>query len=56
MKTKYFLKLNDYDGLPKLTDFKLTEEDIDVELSREGESIDINVLADHTGILCCTGY
>ena len=45
MKSKYFLKLNDYVGLPKLTDFKIIEEDIDDKLSEGGKfSVELLIL------------
>ena len=39
MKTKYFLKVNEFVGWPKLADFKLIEEDIDENLGEEGETL-----------------
>ena len=38
MKTKYYLKVNEYVGLPKLNDFKLIEEDLNDELNADGKT------------------
>ena len=37
MKTKYFTKTQEYEGAPKLSDFKIIEEDIDENIGDGGE-------------------
>lgn len=37
MKTKYFTKVREFDGLPKVEDFKCVEEEIDETIGNDGK-------------------
>ena len=39
MKTKYFTKTREYDGPPKLSDFKIVEENIDENIGNGGKRL-----------------
>jgi len=38
VKSRYFVKVKDFEGLPKLSDFKLVESDIDENLEDGGKA------------------
>ena len=39
MKTRFFTKTKEYEGAPKLSDFKIVEEDIDENIEDGGELV-----------------